>query len=133
MDFSDEEGYGKFLDLHHIYTKYCNLKQFQVQLYPTHVSVTVLCCYRKLTTSLTCQHLTECLRFPGRKRTKIIRSQFVTFNSLLPVHVLHRYLEALVDYFLDYLSRSKPLLDQSKVRTQFVICVEYVVCSSLVR
>ena len=30
VDFTDEEGYGKFLDLHHIYTKYCNLKQFQV-------------------------------------------------------------------------------------------------------
>ena len=30
VDFTDEEGYGKFLDLHHIYLKFCNLKQFQV-------------------------------------------------------------------------------------------------------
>lgn len=30
VDFTDEEGYGKFLDLHHIYMKFCNLKQFQV-------------------------------------------------------------------------------------------------------
>ena len=30
--------------------------------------------------------------------------------TVIPV----RYLEAMVDYFLDYLSRTKPLLDQNK-------------------
>lgn len=30
VDFTDEEGYGKFLDLHHVYMKFCNLKQFLV-------------------------------------------------------------------------------------------------------
>lgn len=26
VDFTDEEGYGKYLDLHHVYNKYCNIK-----------------------------------------------------------------------------------------------------------
>ena len=26
VDFTDEEGYGKYLDLHHAYNKYCNIK-----------------------------------------------------------------------------------------------------------
>ena len=30
IDFSDEEGYGKFLDLHEVYDMYLNLKQMEV-------------------------------------------------------------------------------------------------------
>uniref|UniRef100_A0A6A7FTZ1 Splicing factor 3A subunit 3-like n=2 Tax=Hirondellea gigas TaxID=1518452 RepID=A0A6A7FTZ1_9CRUS len=26
VDFTDEEGYGKYLDLHHVYNQYCNIK-----------------------------------------------------------------------------------------------------------
>ena len=31
IDFSDEEGYGKFLDLHEVYDLYINLKQMEVR------------------------------------------------------------------------------------------------------
>jgi splicing factor 3A subunit 3 len=30
VDFTDEEGYGKYLDLHSVYSEYLNLKQFEV-------------------------------------------------------------------------------------------------------
>ncbi|XP_065911893.1 splicing factor 3A subunit 3-like [Dysidea avara] len=90
VDFSDEEGYGKFLDLHHIYTKYCNLKQFQKVDYLTYLST-----------------FDRVFEIPREKKNQDYK----------------KYLEALVDYFLDYLSRSKPLLDQSKllseIRLQF--------------
>ena len=33
VDFTDEEGYGKYLDLHECYVKYINLKGIQVS-YP---------------------------------------------------------------------------------------------------
>lgn len=32
VDFTDEEGYGKYLDLHESYVKYTNLKGIQVSL-----------------------------------------------------------------------------------------------------
>lgn len=32
MEFTDEEGYGKFLDLHECYEKYINLKGIEVSL-----------------------------------------------------------------------------------------------------
>ena len=31
VDFTDEEGYGKYLDLHHCYDCFVNLKQMEVQ------------------------------------------------------------------------------------------------------
>jgi splicing factor 3A subunit 3 len=31
VDFTDEEGYGKYLDLHESYVKYTNLKGIQVE------------------------------------------------------------------------------------------------------
>jgi len=31
VEFSDEEGYGKFLDLHECYVKFINLKGIEVQ------------------------------------------------------------------------------------------------------
>ena len=30
VDFTDEEGYGKYLDLHEVYDHYLNLKQIEV-------------------------------------------------------------------------------------------------------
>lgn len=35
IDFSDEEGYGKFLDLHEVYDMYLNLKQMEVGIKST--------------------------------------------------------------------------------------------------
>jgi splicing factor 3A subunit 3 len=32
VDFTDEEGYGKYLDLHESYVKYTNLKGIQVSI-----------------------------------------------------------------------------------------------------
>ncbi len=32
VDFSDEEGYGKYLDLHECYVKYINLKGVEVYI-----------------------------------------------------------------------------------------------------
>lgn len=33
VDFSDEEGYGKYLDLHEAYDKYINIKGIEVYNY----------------------------------------------------------------------------------------------------
>lgn len=33
VDFTDEEGYGKYLDLHESYVKYTNLKGIQVSIW----------------------------------------------------------------------------------------------------
>ena len=33
VDFSDEEGYGKYLDLHESYDKYTNIKGIEVQFH----------------------------------------------------------------------------------------------------
>ena len=38
VDFTDEEGYGKFLDLHHLYDKYINLKQAAKMDYLTYLA-----------------------------------------------------------------------------------------------
>lgn len=32
-DFTDEEGYGKFLDLHECYEKYLNLRGIEVRIF----------------------------------------------------------------------------------------------------
>ena len=32
VEFTDEEGYGKFLDLHECYVKFINLKGIEVQI-----------------------------------------------------------------------------------------------------
>ena len=32
VEFSDEEGYGKYLDLHELYDKYLNLKGIEVSI-----------------------------------------------------------------------------------------------------
>lgn len=42
MEFSDEEGYGKYLDLHECYEKYINLKGIEVSV----------CFYKKKLVSL---------------------------------------------------------------------------------
>ncbi|KAF2348016.1 protein of unknown function DUF3449 [Trinorchestia longiramus] len=39
VDFTDEEGYGKYLDLHHCYNKYCNIKGLEKISYITFLSV----------------------------------------------------------------------------------------------
>ena len=39
IEFTDEEGYGKFLDLHEHYQKYLNLKGVEVSLYTTLIEV----------------------------------------------------------------------------------------------
>lgn len=39
VDFSDEEGYGKYLDLHECYSKYINLKGVQKIDYITYLTV----------------------------------------------------------------------------------------------
>ena len=56
IDFSDEEGYGKFLDLHEAYDMYINLKQMEVGMKITTVTDVyyVLSYGRKLTISHMC-------------------------------------------------------------------------------
>lgn len=39
VDFTDEEGYGKYLDLHECYTKYINLKGVDKVDYVTYLSL----------------------------------------------------------------------------------------------
>jgi splicing factor 3A subunit 3 len=39
VEFSDEEGYGKFLDLHECYVKYINLKGVEKINYVTYLSI----------------------------------------------------------------------------------------------
>lgn len=33
VEFTDEEGYGKYLDLHECYVKYINLKGIEVNIF----------------------------------------------------------------------------------------------------
>lgn len=39
MDFTDEEGYGKYLDLHESFTKYINLKGVEKVDYVTYLTL----------------------------------------------------------------------------------------------
>lgn len=40
VEFSDEEGYGKYLDLHEMYQKYSNLKGVEVSQKITYILIT---------------------------------------------------------------------------------------------
>ena len=81
IDFSDEEGYGKFLDLHEVYDMYINLKQMEVgcvtQSYLPDDYMQWLLSYdcinlfdRKWTTSPMCKPLTSCLSSQKTRRTR---------------------------------------------------------------
>ena len=89
VDFSDEEGYGKYFDLHHCYDCFVNLKQMEVWCWHCWVflcernqnlwavwklntnNYNFFCC-REWTTWHTVRHLTVCLRYPMRRRTRSI-------------------------------------------------------------
>ncbi|CAG0882889.1 unnamed protein product [Darwinula stevensoni] len=90
VEFTDEEGYGKFLDLHECYLKYINLKGVDKVDYLTYLG--------------TFDRLFDIPR--DRKNLEY-----------------RRYLELLLEYFSDYTSRVKPLLDQNaemdKVQKEF--------------
>ena len=76
--FTDEEGYGRFLDLHEFHTKFINLKGSEKVDYLTYLSV-----FDRF--------------FEIAKERK---------NS-----AYKDYLQSLLDYFCDYISRIKPLID----------------------
>lgn len=46
VEFTDEEGYGRYLDLHDCYLKYINLKGSEVRL-SAQVSPSCVFCFRK--------------------------------------------------------------------------------------
>ena len=76
IDFSDEEGYGKFLDLHEVYDMYINLKQMEVWsavvCIVNYQFIYVYIMYRKSTILPTCKHLKSCLNFQKTRRIKNI-------------------------------------------------------------
>ncbi|XP_068977944.1 splicing factor 3A subunit 3 [Bombus flavifrons] len=80
VGFTDEEGYGKYLDLHECYEKYINLKGIEKIDYITYLS--------------TFDHLFDIPR--ERKNAEY-----------------QKYVESLLEYLTDYLSRVRPLLDIS--------------------
>lgn len=48
VEFSDEEGYGKYLDLHECYEKYINLKGIEVIFFSSmHLHILICVCFRK--------------------------------------------------------------------------------------
>lgn len=78
VEFTDEEGYGKYLDLHECYYKFLNLKGIEKLDYITYLT--------------TFDHLYDIPK--DRKNTEY-----------------RKYLEMLIDYLHDYISRVKPLYD----------------------
>nr|CAG4647766.1 EOG090X03G1 [Moina brachiata] len=80
VDFTDEEGYGKYLDLHECYTKYINLKAMQKIDYITYLNI-----------------FDRFFDIPKEKKNAEYRA----------------YLESLVGYLADYVTRVKPVMDQN--------------------
>ena len=78
VDFTDEEGCGKYLDLHEIYTIYLNLKGMEPIDYLTFLSI-----------------FDRLFDIPKERKTQDYR----------------KYLESLLEYLYDFISRAKPLLD----------------------
>ena len=60
-------------------------------------------------------YIWPCLRDPqGKEEPRLQEVDYFYIYDMFTA-IPWRYLEAMVDYFLDYLSRTKPLLDQNKV------------------
>lgn len=78
VDFTDEEGYGKYLDMHECYYKYLNLKGLEKIDYISYLT--------------TFDNLYDIPK--DRKNTEY-----------------KKYLEMLIEYLSDYVSRVKPLMD----------------------
>ncbi|XP_014237328.1 splicing factor 3A subunit 3 [Trichogramma pretiosum] len=78
IDFTDEEGYGKYLDLHECYEKYINLKGVEKVDYITYLTIF--------------DHLFD---IPKDKKNAEYK----------------KYVEALLEYLMDFLSRVRPLHD----------------------
>nr|CAG4643094.1 EOG090X03G1 [Ilyocryptus agilis] len=78
VDFTDEESYGKYLDLHECYVKYINLKGIQKVDYITYLTI-----------------FDRFFDIPREKKNADYRN----------------YLQALVDYLVDYVARVKPIMD----------------------
>ena len=78
VDFTDEEGCGKYLDLHEVYTLYLNLKGIEPIDYLTFLAV-----------------FDRLFDIPKEKKTQDYR----------------KYLDSLLEYLYEYISRAKPLLN----------------------
>lgn len=81
VEFTDEEGYGKYLDLHECYEKFVNLKGVEKVDYITYLTT-----------------FDQLFDIPKDRKNAEYK----------------RYLQMLLDYFQDYCSRVKPLLDLSE-------------------
>ncbi len=88
--FSDEEGSGKYLDLHEMYTRYLNLKGAEQIDYLTYLAI-----------------FDRLFDIPKERKNQDYR----------------RYLEHLLEYLYDYISRGKPILnieaDINEILTDF--------------
>ena len=80
-EFTDEEGCGKYLDLHEVYTLYLNLKGIESIDYLTFLAI-----------------FDRLFDIQKEKKSQDYR----------------KYLETLLDYLYDYISRAKPLLNIEK-------------------
>ncbi len=79
--FSDEEGNGKYVDLHEMYTCYLNLKGVEQIDYLTYLAI-----------------FDRLFDVPKEKKNQDYR----------------RYLERLLEYLYDYISRARPILNIEK-------------------
>ena len=115
VHFTDEETYGKFLDLHELHDLFCNLKGVEVWVEHVAKGDQYVCCFHGnsgWTTSAICSRLTGCLTFQRRGRpwnTGGIESRRAT--PLTP-SLSCRYLEKLLEYMSGYVNRTHPLMDQ---------------------
>ena len=78
VDFTDEEGCGKYLDLHEVYTLYLNLKGVEPVDYLTFLAI-----------------FDRLFDISKEKKTQDYR----------------KYLESLLEYLYEFISRAKPLLN----------------------
>lgn len=97
VEFSDEEGYGKYLDLHECYERYINLKGIEVILATLKYIFFINC---------------------GSFLQKVDYITYLsTFDQLFDIPKerksgeYRRYLISLVDYLRDFVNRIKPLMD----------------------
>ena len=99
VNFTDEEGYGRYLDLNEVYQKYINLKGIEASL-------------RKLgDLEITGSDLVVFAQKIGYMKYLSQFDQLFSIPREKKNQDYVRYLEALYDYLYGYIEKAKPLLD----------------------
>lgn len=105
VDFTDEEGYGKFLDLHHLYDQFINLKQVEKVDYLTYI--------------VTFDRMFEIAKDKKNSEYKRLVSLYSSLPSTMgassPSLSPSRYVTELLEYLSSYLEKIHPLTDQQTI------------------